>query len=500
MSNPIAKQLYSVSNRLQFQPPYNQSEFVPGHIYDPSSPWEKLRTGAVVPDRTLLLVAMGDMEKPTGPDSVIEWMSDYTGKIAYNLLTDAESWADAGVDVSKYFAVVRAINAALRDANNYGMFIQELLSALNADPSLDRSIIEDAIRMYAALGHLNFAEQKKGVHVCFSSKKQNEYDRRAFLRSFAAELVTKSRRIDSLIRHSGTKGSYRETLLRSMLKRLLPARYHVDTGFIEDCPRQLDVIIWDGGNFPALFREADVVVVSRASVRAVIEVKTTLEASSLREALDIISETFASDRRVLPVFKGVFAFETNYVDDRDGARVWLKSLYNETLGDGRNKYPLESFYSSVTAVCVPNRTCVLHGYKDSDNMHVPPQPCLIQPASAERGDWQTARFLQTLLEHLVLDQDAKKAAVKEFSRASTDVAYRDHVPIFSEYWRPSKPVEDIPLMMLPLAAKHYVDALERFFEGSLDEQGVIVDTTEKWKSTNQAASKGEAGVNEAIQT
>lgn len=150
MSNPIAEKLYLVSNRLHFQPPYKQSEFVCGHVYDPSSPWEKLRAGAVVPDGTLLLAAMGDLEKLTGPETVVEWVSDYKGKIAYNLLTDAEAWASAGVDVSKYFAVVGAVNAALRDADNYGMFIQELLNTLNDDPSLNRVIIEDAIRMTAS--------------------------------------------------------------------------------------------------------------------------------------------------------------------------------------------------------------------------------------------------------------------------------------------------------------------------------------------------------------
>ena len=36
--------------------------------------------------------------------------------------------------------------------------------------------------------------------------------------------------------------------------------------------------------------------------------------------------------------------------------------------------------------------------------------------------------------------------------------------------------------MLPLAARLYVDALERFFEGSLADPGVIVDATEKWRT------------------
>ncbi|MFC5431480.1 DUF6602 domain-containing protein [Paraburkholderia denitrificans] len=497
MSNPVAEQLYSTSNRLQFHPPYMDSEFVPGNIYDPSSPWDQLRGGALIPSGRSLLVAAGNVENPAGPESVVEWLSGHKGKIAYNLLTDAEGWRHAGVDVSKYFMVVNAINAILRDATGYKMSIQELLDALNADSSLDRYIIEDAIRMYATLGYLKFVKQEKGIQVLFSDAKRYEYERRSYLRSFADELVLKSRRIDSLIRHSGTIGSYREALLRSMLKRLLPARYHVDTGFIEDCPRQLDIIIWDGGNYPALFREADVVVVSRASVRAVIEVKTTLNSGTLREALDIISGTFSEDGRVLPVFKGVFAFETKYVDDRDGARVWLQSLYNETSETGSYKYPLKSFYSSVTAVCVPNRTCILHGYKDSENEHIHPQPCLIQPATVEPGDWQTARFLQTLLEHLILDRDAKKAAVKEFSRTSTDVAYRDHVTIFGDIWHPSMLVHDLPQTMYPPTSKQYVHALELFFEGALDERDVI-DRTRNWKPTNQAAPKSDARADKSL--
>ncbi|WP_052319380.1 DUF6602 domain-containing protein [Burkholderia sp. A9] len=447
--------------------------FVTGQIYDPFAPWEKLWTGVVFQRDGNLHVLTAPIDEMGGGKSVLSPLSLFDRPFGYNVLVDPESWRNAGVNVAEYFSIVTAINSNLRDAENFQLPIDELLRKLEDDVSLTKHLIEDTIRMYAAVRYLELVPQKSGVKIKLSREKRAEYERRSYLRSFAEELVTKSRRIDSLIGHSGTKGSYRETLLRSMLKRLLPSRYHVDTGFIEDCPRQLDVIVWDGTNYPALFREADVVVVPRSSVRAVIEVKTTLEAGSLKEAVEIISDAFRTDHQLLPIFKGVFAFETSYVDERDGVRNRLKELFNQTDKDGEKLYPLESFYAGITAVCVPSRTCVLQGYGAPADDNSFPQPCLVQPATVEPGDWQTARFLQTLLEHLVLESEAKAVAVRQFSRTANDVSYADWLPIFKEQWRPTKfQGADARTLYAPIA-KSYVDALEGFFDGTLDAQAVL---------------------------
>src|SRR5713101_3761761 len=54
------------------------------------------------------------------------------------------------------------------------------------------------------------------------------------LASWSKELLSATDRIHYLIgnRHQPTKGSYREALLRRLLRRVLPDRFRVSTGFI----------------------------------------------------------------------------------------------------------------------------------------------------------------------------------------------------------------------------------------------------------------------------
>src|SRR5262249_25473587 len=135
-----------------------------------------------------------------------------------------------------------------------------------------------------------------------------ELSRRKYLATFADDLLAKSRRIDYLVRHTGTVGNYREELLRATLRQLLPKCYEVSTGFIQDCPRQLDILIWDAMRYSPLFREQGFVVVPSAAVRGVIEVKTRLDTKSLDEALAILTDVLRFDQPVIPIFKGIFAF------------------------------------------------------------------------------------------------------------------------------------------------------------------------------------------------
>jgi len=74
--------------------------------------------------------------------------------------------------------------------------------------------------------------------------RQQEQERK-FAATLAAELSEMSTRINGVIPHAGEKGRYREDLLRTVLERNLPTRYHVATGFIYGCKRQLDILIYD---------------------------------------------------------------------------------------------------------------------------------------------------------------------------------------------------------------------------------------------------------------
>lgn len=115
------------------------------------------------------------------------------------------------------------------------------------------------------------------------------------LKSWSQELCSTIDRIDYLIgnEHLPTKGSYREILLRRLLRRVLPDRYRVSTGFVyrwgQPPSRQIDVLVWDAHNHSALLEEGELVVLTADAVAAMIEVKSLLTPAELRDALDLLN-------------------------------------------------------------------------------------------------------------------------------------------------------------------------------------------------------------------
>lgn len=118
------------------------------------------------------------------------------------------------------------------------------------------------------------------------------------LASWTAELIAPMDRIYNLIgnRHLHSKGQYRESLLRAFLRRLLPKRLRLSTGFIyrkQGPPsRQLDIIIWDAQQQSAHLEEAELAVLALQAVEVILEVKSTLTRKELRDALDLLSPSW----------------------------------------------------------------------------------------------------------------------------------------------------------------------------------------------------------------
>src|SRR4051812_30392716 len=111
--------------------------------------------------------------------------------------------------------------------------------------------------------------------------------------SIAAEFAAVKGRLNQLIGNRENLGEYREVILRSVLRRHLPANLHVGSGFIvtqHAISPQLDLLIIDRSK-PVLFQDGDFLVVTPENVRAVVEVKTVPGTSTdLRNALVNLSE------------------------------------------------------------------------------------------------------------------------------------------------------------------------------------------------------------------
>lgn len=141
-------------------------------------------------------------------------------------------------------------------------------------------------------------------------------DINAYLKSITAEFMAQKDRIRHFIQleHLPTDGAWKESLLRAMISRTLPARYAVSSGFVitERAPSsQIDVLIYDT-SVPVLYKGGDLVFVQPSACAAVIEVKSCLNATTFRNAANKLADACAlinAHERDSPLFSGIFAYE-----------------------------------------------------------------------------------------------------------------------------------------------------------------------------------------------
>jgi hypothetical protein len=101
----------------------------------------------------------------------------------------------------------------------------------------------------------------------------------ALYQNYAKELLSKFGRLNELIGHAPSIGTFHENIISNYLKSFLPQRFSIKTGFVynpstQSASPQLDIIIIDE-NVPSayLFKDGDFVVVSPISVVCAIETK-----------------------------------------------------------------------------------------------------------------------------------------------------------------------------------------------------------------------------------
>lgn len=113
--------------------------------------------------------------------------------------------------------------------------------------------------------------------------------------------------INSTFKHQGVKGAGNEAVLRKLLEKFLPKQYGVGTGIVIDKDgnqsRQCDIVIYDNVHYPSLLALGNIHLYPVDIVYATIEVKTTLDTKSSREAqenirsvraLNLVPDTFGA--------------------------------------------------------------------------------------------------------------------------------------------------------------------------------------------------------------
>lgn len=141
-------------------------------------------------------------------------------------------------------------------------------------------------------------------------------DIKGYLKSLTAECNAQRDRVRHFIgmNHLPSDGAWKESVLRAMISRTLPATYAVASGFIvtEDAvSTQVDVLIYDT-SVPVLYRGGDLVFVPPSACAAVIEVKSRLNATQFGLATEKLADICALVKRYerrKRLFSGLFAYE-----------------------------------------------------------------------------------------------------------------------------------------------------------------------------------------------
>jgi hypothetical protein len=139
--------------------------------------------------------------------------------------------------------------------------------------------------------------------------------------TYGNELRAKVARLDGLVGRSHwlSVGTYKENLLRSLLRNRLPSKYEVGTGFVlaqannqRIISKQIDLLIWDSNSHSPFFRDGEFVIVAPEALAAAIEVKSTLDPGKLKNSLENLDSLmlfldFIPRHQV--VHRSVFAFD-----------------------------------------------------------------------------------------------------------------------------------------------------------------------------------------------
>jgi hypothetical protein len=206
-----------------------------------------------------------------------------------------------------------------------------------------------------------------------------------YYQSFSKELEVTKDRVRNIIgnAHWISDGTHKEAILQDVLKKFIPQKYAISSGFIlsnngETCSKQLDVIIYDQAS-PLLFNCSNFVIIPDQYVRAVIEVKTSLSmGSKLTDALEnLYTVQSIMDRTSDNVYFGIFSFGyQNYLNI--GPAKVAEQLFTRISEFYRNKRLQDTHLTNLqylqrrilTSLCMNGQ---LYGLHWNDSTHREPE-------------------------------------------------------------------------------------------------------------------------------
>lgn len=183
-----------------------------------------------------------------------------------------------------------------------------------------------------------------------------------YFQTLSQELRSLQNRVRNFIggAHWLTDGEWKESVVRSMLRRHLPKSVEIGRGFIVSNTgnsQQIDVLLYSA-DVPVLFRDGDLVFVTPDAVLGLIEVKTKItSAAGFRKAVKQLTKNAEWAARNTPSekFFGVFAYDSE-VD----LRVALEALSESADGNPG---------LVVDLICLGEREFIRWSKADPHNTH-----------------------------------------------------------------------------------------------------------------------------------
>lgn len=144
-----------------------------------------------------------------------------------------------------------------------------------------------------------------------------ERDLPKYYQSFAEELNIVQNRVRNIIvnSHWPSDGNYKEAVLKEILRRIIPSKYEIGSGFVvsndgNQNSKQIDILIYDNAS-PILFKSADFIILPSDYVKAVIEVKSNIgNGDQLESALgNLLAVQKIVAKNSEELYAGIFSYE-----------------------------------------------------------------------------------------------------------------------------------------------------------------------------------------------
>ncbi len=162
---------------------------------------------------------------------------------------------------------------------------------------------------------------------CYTS---NKMDNKTHFKTITQELEALKNRVRNYTQHWLTDGEWKESVLRSILRRHLPTTVKVGRGFVitkSGSSKQIDILIYDTSK-PILYKDGDLVLVTPDAAKGIIEVKTSIDHSNLTNCLLTLCDNaqFINDNSMTyhkHRFFGLFSYDNKI----DNIEYIMQSLY-----------------------------------------------------------------------------------------------------------------------------------------------------------------------------